>query len=305
MITLAETLTSRSESFKKGVAETMKISPNKHAEIDDQVNGILNEFPYPKLISEVSHLKCALELLCDKTDKQQRLKTKHVIDQVEKNRKYLTSDDEEIVSKVKPLLGEVHHKPTNKEQFKSDEHNHEEKGVWSTTDLIQLVTAMTRNDSEQNRAKFPELDNEACIVQQLERVKAADQSSLSCRQTFESIQTLIQQLKSVGRYITEEDDPLWKQLIYKKFPATIRKQVFLNMQRKSSISWTVNQMLNNIDNLISSTEMYEEDEIRSFVSEPRYTNRINRTDRGTVRNNNSARYTMPILPASRAQGCRM
>uniref|UniRef100_A0A1I7W7R7 DUF1758 domain-containing protein n=1 Tax=Heterorhabditis bacteriophora TaxID=37862 RepID=A0A1I7W7R7_HETBA len=114
---------------------------------------------------------------------------------------------------------------------------------------------------------------------------------VSCRQTFENSQTLIQQLKSVDRDVTEEDDPLWKQLLYKKFPAIIRKQVFLNMQEKSSISWTVNQMLNNISNLISSTEMYEEDGIRSFVSEPRYTNRMNRTDRGTkcLSNNHTSR----------------
>uniref|UniRef100_A0A1I7WWM3 DUF1758 domain-containing protein n=1 Tax=Heterorhabditis bacteriophora TaxID=37862 RepID=A0A1I7WWM3_HETBA len=102
------------------------------------------------------------------------------------------------------------------------------------------------------------MNNEASIVQQLERVKSADYSSSNCRQVFENIQTLIQQLKSLGRDITEDDDPLWKQLIYKKFPASIRKKVFLKMQENNNI-WTVKQMLDNIDKLITSTEMYEED----------------------------------------------
>uniref|UniRef100_A0A1I7WGB7 Phlebovirus_G2 domain-containing protein n=1 Tax=Heterorhabditis bacteriophora TaxID=37862 RepID=A0A1I7WGB7_HETBA len=86
---------------------------------------------------------------------------------------------------------------------------------------------------------------------------------VSCRQTFENSKTLIQQLKSVGRDVREEDDPL-------------------NSQKRVALDWMVNQMLNNIDNLISSTEMYEQDEIRSFVSEPRYTNRINHTDRARI-----------------------
>uniref|UniRef100_A0A1I7WH09 Peptidase A2 domain-containing protein n=1 Tax=Heterorhabditis bacteriophora TaxID=37862 RepID=A0A1I7WH09_HETBA len=56
------------------------------------------------------------------------------------------------------------------------------------------------------------------------------------------------------------------------------------MQENNNI-WTVKQMLDNIDKLITSTEMYEEDEMRSYATESRQSGRSNCTNNVTVRNN--------------------
>uniref|UniRef100_A0A1I7WH65 Retrotrans_gag domain-containing protein n=1 Tax=Heterorhabditis bacteriophora TaxID=37862 RepID=A0A1I7WH65_HETBA len=331
MSNLVETLKSSSESLKKSVTEIIKISPDSYVDIQKQANEFLKECPYPKLVSEVTHLQCALKLLCDETsNKIGEIKnilykqSKHVSPAIQADQsegkemkmKYLTSDDESDYIK-KPIKQKKRPKSIDHRDqevpLKNYENNREVSGLRSTDDLIQLVTTILKNNNEQNRTKFPELkiptyngergeydefwavfnqmvhtntvfspvekfiyltncltgraanairgikiipdnyqqaieiirnkfgnktNNEASIVQQLERVKSADYSSSNCRQVFENIQTLIQQLKSLGRDITEDDDPLWKQLIYKKFPASIRKKVFLKMQENNNI-WKV------------------------------------------------------------------
>uniref|UniRef100_A0A1I7WLI9 DUF1758 domain-containing protein n=1 Tax=Heterorhabditis bacteriophora TaxID=37862 RepID=A0A1I7WLI9_HETBA len=264
MNNLVKTLKSSSESLEKSVTEIIKISPDSYVDIQKQANDFLKECPYPKLVSEVTHLQCALKLLCDeRNNKIEEIKnilykqSKHVssaiqadqYDGQEMKMKYLTSDDEsdyiksqsniEAVNESKLLTTDLSPKSIDHRDqdvpLKNYENNQEMSGLRSSDHLIQLVTTIIKNNNEQNKTRFPELK-------------------------------ILTYNGDRGEY-----DEFWA--------------VFNQMMQENNNIWTVKQMLDNIDKLITSTEMYEEDEMRSYATESRQSGRSNCTNNVTVRNN--------------------
>uniref|UniRef100_A0A1I7W806 TPR_REGION domain-containing protein n=1 Tax=Heterorhabditis bacteriophora TaxID=37862 RepID=A0A1I7W806_HETBA len=62
MAALSETLKQKGELFKTSVNEAISSNPQNHEKIETTVEEILSQIPYSTILTEVTHLNCALEL---------------------------------------------------------------------------------------------------------------------------------------------------------------------------------------------------------------------------------------------------
>uniref|UniRef100_A0A1I7X2C2 Integrase catalytic domain-containing protein n=1 Tax=Heterorhabditis bacteriophora TaxID=37862 RepID=A0A1I7X2C2_HETBA len=163
-------------------------------------------------------------------------------------------------------------------------------GAWSIEDLIKLVTTLTKNTNEGNRARFPEIkipiyngdkhkyEEFWAVFHQMVHSNISfspiekflyltnsltDKAAEAIRGTriiVENYQQAIDIIKekfAVGRDISKDSDPLWKEIIYDKFPSHIREKVYMAMKRDKETKWTINKMISYIDDLIAARETYE------------------------------------------------
>uniref|UniRef100_A0A1I7WVR7 Integrase catalytic domain-containing protein n=1 Tax=Heterorhabditis bacteriophora TaxID=37862 RepID=A0A1I7WVR7_HETBA len=282
------TTTTGFNTFKQGIMIEKKLLPSEHKVIEERAQVILNECPYLDLIGEVGHLYSALKLLHNEVSS--KLETCKMVSS-EQNREpimdkiqikeetsrpkqvdagsapdYFTSDEESdssirrrITRKPKERTIKFHRNvnKTLKNQTRRDikESGNTDlaiKGTWNIEDLIKFVTTLTKNNNEGNRAKFPEIK---IPIYNGDKHKYEEFWAVFHQMNLPA--NPFGQLKAVGRDISKDSDPLWKEIIYDKFPNHIREKVYMAMKRDKETKWTINKMISYIDDLIAARETYE------------------------------------------------